>query len=578
MGSNSRWHSLLIGAIVAKAFGIASLVAFFYLNGVTPSAQAAQTVLVRRGSFTKSIDLADLQTLANTRTVPPNLQSYAQSLSPQQRNQILSALQANFNVNAIAVRDLLDTEIGNTFISALAAVTNQTDSVGKLKLATALIQASSSLKGQNASPVYRFSIISFIEAFPSSRLEIDLDQAFQVFKNFDDAFWQSQAFMGAIYPRLTSTHPQIDLPFNPTQPGSAKVQVRTLNLNDEKRGRKILVDVYWSAEASPAKPVIVFCQGLDSGRTELRYLAEHLASHGYVVAALEHPGSNETETHKRNALMHNSPHLQAEEFLHRPMDISFVLDQLKTYNETPGQLPGQLQGKLAPDRALVVGYSLGGTTALSVAGAELQLTELKKRCSENISTFSWAEQIQCFARGLPENQYRLQDPRVKAVIALSPITSLLFGKTDLTSDTGLTKVAVPTLIAAGSADKTAPALIEQVIGFEKIPSPKWLVGFVGGTHLSMKDPSTTLEQASQSDTPFTPDEVVGEKVRNYVKAIALAMAAQLTEDKAQYTIFLTPEYALLASTKSLPIRIVTEIPPKADAILKDFIQKHPPRS
>ena len=575
MGRNFRSHSSIMGAIVAKAFAIVSLVAFFHLNGVTTSAQAAQTVLVRRGSFTKSLDLADLKTLANTRTVPPNLQSYAQNLSPQQRNQILSALQANFNINAIAVRDLLDTEIGNTFISALAAVTNQTDSVGKLKLATALIQASSPPKGQNASPVYRFSIISFIEAFPSSRLEIDLDQAFQVFRNFEEAFWQSQAFMGAIYPRLTSTHPQIDLPFDPTQPGSAKVQVLTLNLNDEKRRRKILVDVYWSAEASFAKPVIVFSHGLDSGRTELRYLAEHLASHGYVVAALEHPGSN--ETHKRNALMHNSPHLQAEEFLHRPMDISFVLDQLKTHNETSGSL----QGKLAPDRALVVGHSLGGTTALSVAGAELQLTELKKRCSGNISTFSWAEQIQCFARGLPENQYRRQDPRVKAVIALSPITSLLFGKTDLTSETGLTKVAVPTLIAAGSADKTAPALIEQVIGFEKIPSPKWLVGFVGGTHLSVTDPSTTLDQASQSDTPFTPGEVVGEKavdVRNYVKAIARAMAAQLTEDKAQYTIFLTPKYAQLASTKSLPIHLVTETPPKADAILKDFIQKHPPRS
>lgn len=561
--------------IILKVFSITSLIAFFYLNGLTTSAQASQTVLLRHGSFSKSIGLRDLKTLAQTRTIPQKLQSYLRNLSPKQRSQILSALQANFDINAITVRDLLDTEIGNTFISALARATNQTGNVGKLKLATALINASSPPKGHNASPVDKFSIISFIEAFPSSRLEIDLEQAFEVFRNFDEAFWQSQAFMGAIESRLTLTNPQFDLPFDLTQPGTAKVQVLTLNLNDHKRRREILVDVYGSAEASPAKPVIVFSHGLDSGRTELRYLAEHLASHGYVIAALEHPGSN--ENYKRNALMHNSPRLEAEEFLHRPMDISFVLNQLKMYNETPGLL----QGTLASDRALVVGHGLGGTTALSVAGAQLQLTELKKQCSGRVLVFSWTQQLQCFAKGLPENQYPLRDPRVKAVIALSPITSLLFGKTDLTSVTGLSKVAVPTLITAGSADKTAPTLIEQVIGFEKIPSPKWLVGFVGGTHLSVQDPSTTIELVNQPKTSFMPSEVVGEKavdIRNYVKVITLAMAAQLTEEKAQYTIFFTPEYAQLASTKSLPIRLITEIPLRADAILKDFIQKHSLRS
>jgi predicted dienelactone hydrolase len=259
--------------------------------------------------------------------------------------------------------------------------------------------------------------------------------------------------------------------------------------------------------------------------------------------------------------------LEAEEFLNRPKDISFVLDELQTLNQNASS---PLQGKLASDRVMVVGYSLGAATALSVAGAELQLTELKQRCPGDILAFSLGETAQCFAEGLPEDRYQLRDSRVKAAIALSPTTSLIFG------ETGLSQVAVPTLIVAASADKTTPALTEQIIGFDKMPSPKWLVGIVGGTHLSVKDPSTTTDQAGQLDTLYTGGEVVGEQavdVRNYVKAIALAMAAQLIDEASQYAIFLTPEYAQFASTKAFPIRLVTEIPPEAEAILQDFRQR-----
>jgi predicted dienelactone hydrolase len=219
---------------------------------------------------------------------------------------------------------------------------------------------------------------------------------------------------------------------------------------------------------------------------------------------------------------------------------------------------------------MVVGYSLGGATALSIAGAEMQLTQLKQRCPGNVLAFSLGENAQCFAKGLPEDRYQLRDPRIKAAIAFSPTTSLLFG------ETGLSKIAVPTVIGSGSADKTTPALTEQVIAFDKMPSPKWLLGFVGGTHLTIKDPSTTIDQAGQPDTLYTGGEVVGEQavdVRNYVKAIALAMAAQLTDDAARYTIFLTPEYAQYASTQRFPIRLVTKIPPEAEAIIKEFVQK-----
>jgi len=548
MRLNVKKHSLVMGVIGAMAISA--------INGITTSVQAAQTVVLRRGSVTESIDLADLKTLTETGTVPPKLEDAARILTPQQRSQIQDVLKAKFKIDVVATRDFLNTDVGNSLSSALASVTPREDRVGVLDVKTALILGARSPDG--------LSLISFIEAYPNRSLDIDVDRAFEILRNFNGSFWQSQAFMAAIAPQLAPRYPDLNLPFDPTQPGSAKVEVLNLKLNDQERRREIPVDVYWSTEASPAKPIIVFSHGLGSVRTDMRYLAEHLASYGYVVAALEHPGSN--ETHVKKALTLQAPLLEAEEFLNRPKDISFVLDQLKTLNGTAGSL----QGKLASDRAMVVGYSLGGATALSIAGAEMQLTQLKQRCPGNVLAFSLGENAQCFAKGLPEDRYQLRDPRIKAAIAFSPTTSLLFG------ETGLSKIAVPTVIGSGSADKTTPALTEQVIAFDKMPSPKWLVGFVGGTHLTIKDPSTTMDQAGQPDTLYTGGEVVGEQavdVHNYVKAIALAMAAQLTDDAARYTIFLTPEYAQYASTERFPIRLVTKIPPEAEAILKEFVQK-----
>ena len=554
MPSIFSWHSWVVGVVGAISIST--------IHGITP-VQAAQTIVLRRGSVTRSLNLADLKTFAEAGTVSPNLKNAERILTPQQKSLIQDVLKTKYKLDVVATSDFLKTEVGNSLASSLASVTPRTDNVGVLDVKTALILGAKSPQG--------LSLLSSIEAYPNESLDIDVERLFQVLGNFNGAFWESQAFMAAIAPQLAPRRPNLNLPFDPTQPGSSKVQVLKFNFNDRKRDREIPVDIYWSTDASPTKPVIVFSHGLGSVRTDLRYLAQHLASHGYVVAALEHPGSN--ETHVKKALALQAPLLEAEEFLNRPKDISFILDQLKILNETSGEL----QGKLASERAIVVGYSLGGATALSIAGGELQLTQLKQRCPGNILALSLGENAQCFAKSLPEDSYQLRDPRVKMAIAFSPTTSLLFG------ETGLTKVAIPILIGSGSADKTTPILTEQAIAFDKLPSPKWLVGFVGGTHLSVKDPATTMDQAGQPDTLYTGGEVVGEQaveVRNYVKAIALSMASQLTDDAAQYKIFLTPEYAQLSSTERLPIRLVSKIPAEAEAIIQDFVrnQANPPQS
>jgi predicted dienelactone hydrolase len=537
MGKSGKSLKLLAGFLSALA-----VTQFF---GVNTSAKAADTVVLRYGLFAESIPLKDLQTAATTGEFPPSLNMFTRRLSEEQRRSLLGMLRMRIPLNVVTLSRLLNTQIGTTILNDLSTAVVRKDRDGAKALRAGLVLGSNSPQG--------LSLLSFIAAYPSQRLEINLPQAFAVMGSLNTGFWRTQQFMLSLSPQLAAKSSQVNLPFDPSQQGSNSFQVLNLSFNDQNRSRNIPVDVYRSNSVDPNKPLIVFSHGLGSVRTDLRYLAEHLASHGYIVAALEHPGSNQANADL--AIQGKTRIIKPQEFLERPKDISFVLDELGKLNQTAGD---PLEGKLATNNVMVVGYSFGGSTALTVAGGELQIAELRQRCQNQLAVLSIGETVQCIAQELPEKSYQLRDDRVKQIIALSPTTSLMFG------ETGLTKVQVPTLILASSADKTTPALTEQIMGFSKISSPKWLAGVIGGTHLSVKDPSTTLDQADKPNTPLTGGEIVGEQagdVRKFVKAIALAMAAQLTPEAEKYAIFLTPDYAQAASTQVFPFRIVRDIPP-----------------
>jgi predicted dienelactone hydrolase len=527
-------------------------------------AKAADRLVVRFGAFSESMTLAELQAIAETGKFPDGYDIYTKRLSQQQRAQVISALRTNMPVSVVTVNNLLSTRIGTTILRDLTTVIKREDNAGLQALRAGLVLGSTTPQG--------LSVLSFIAAYPSKQLEIDLQQAFQVASTFNIAFWQTQRFMealaklsGGLAPRLSSRKADLKLLFDPSQAGSGQVKVTKFTLDDQKRQRLLPVDLYWSNLVTSDKPVIIFSHGLGSVRSEIKYLAEHLASHGYAVVAFEHPGSNEANLNA--ALAGKNRIMKPQEFLERPQDISFILDELAAKNSS-SDFP--LAGKLATNNVMVLGYSFGGSTALAIGGAEYQLEQLKQRCKENIAVFSLGEGIQCIAQELPENNYQLRDIRVKQIIAFSPTTSLLFG------DTGLSKVQIPTLMLAASGDKTTPALTEQIIGFDKMRSPKWLIGIIGATHLSVKDPSATMDQRGKISTPISGGEVVGEEaidVRNYVKGITLAFAAQLTPEAKNYQVFLTSDYAQYASTTAFPIRLITQIPPDAMNIIYSSLNR-----
>lgn len=101
-------------------------------------------------------------------------------------------------------------------------------------------------------------------------------------------------------------------------------------------------------------PLVIYSHGYTSDRNGGAYLAEQLASMGYVVAAVNYPLTN------RKAL--GGPNVK--DVINQPADISFLIDTLLTQSDESNH---PLTDKVDPKRIGVAGISLGGMTSTLAA-------------------------------------------------------------------------------------------------------------------------------------------------------------------------------------------------------------------
>ncbi|PMB08779.1 dienelactone hydrolase [Fischerella thermalis CCMEE 5273] len=515
-------------------------------GAVMPATLGAETVTIRLGPFQQSVAIADLEKFAKTGDLPDNLQLFSSILTPQIRELLTKRLEIDPAVADKFVAQLKQNPVGKQFISSLTAVIPGSSAES--------LQATLNLALRQ---VNGLSALGFLRAYPQENVTVDASQAISVALELNPGYWQSQIF-GAVLSRELSVKNStpITTNFDPAAPGKQTVQQQTFILQDRQRNRTIPVDIYWS-NGDRQNPMVVISHGFGANRRFLRYLARHLASYGITVAAIEHPGSNVTAI-SRNS---NQPNLQKllpeTEFIDRPKDISFTLNELAKLDNQPGQL----QGKLNTDKVTVIGHSLGGYTALALLGAEVDLPQLRQFCKDSLS-FGQApgDWLQCAAASLPERKLRLKDERVKSAIALNPLVGNLFGKN------GLAPVKQPVLILTGTEDTLTPALKHQITPFSQLGGEKYLLSAVGGTHLSISDPTY---QASDATTIVR--ERRGEEtkaLRQLLQGVSLAFVKQQTPEAKTYQPFLTPAYAQSLSRSQLPLSLVSELPANLKPWLK----------
>lgn len=123
---------------------------------------------------------------------------------------------------------------------------------------------------------------------------------------------------------------------------------------DENRGepgkpdRTLNTTMWYPENIEGNLPLVIHSHGIVSERTELAYLAEALASHGYVVVAANYPLTNGATPGGANG----------NDVINQPADISFLIDSVLALNGNEKPYAGAID----TTRIGLTGFSLGGLT------------------------------------------------------------------------------------------------------------------------------------------------------------------------------------------------------------------------
>jgi predicted dienelactone hydrolase len=529
---------------------------------LTRPALSAERLYLSYGVLERSISVAALEAYAKTGELDSDLRVYSQYVDAQRLAALRKALVVRADVTPISVSQFLYTPQGEILLRRLGQVIQpESRDTGFYAIRAALILASSDPQGLTPLNVFR--------KFPTRGLRIDLQTALQIAGDLEQVITRTNqatttltqlAQLEALATPITGPTPLPDL----ANRGSISWQKETIRMVYRTRSfvtalgsdRVFPVDVYLPQVRTDRQarkiPVVVISHGLGSDRTTFRYLAEHLASHGFAVAVPEHPGSNAQQF---QALISGTVSEVAapSEFVDRPLDIKYLLDDLTRRARSDPRY-----GRLNLEQVGVLGQSFGGYTVLALAGAPINFEQLQKDCGVQAldSTFNLSVLLQCRANALPRLNYNLQDPRVKAIVAIDPIDSSVLGQA------GFEQISIPTMMVAGSADTVAPALPEQIQPFTWLKTPdRYLVLIDRGTHFS------TLEETNDS-VPLPP-EVEGPTpviARRYMNALSLAFFQTYIANQPSYRSYLSASYAQRISQDPLRLSLVRSL--SADQLKK----------
>ena len=205
------------------------------------------------------------------------------------------------------------------------------------------------------------------------------------------------------------------------------------------------------AAPTPGKhPLVVLSHGYGGNWGKQAWLASALARQGYIVAAVNHPG---TTSQDRSAEA-------AAQLWQRPRDLSRAIDALLAQPKPFGAVDS---GRIA-----VVGHSLGGWTVMETAGARFDPALFARDCSAHPTLVACTAYREMNPEGTPNGKAQLaadlSDKRVSAVVSLDLGLSRGF------TDASLAALPVRALvIAAGVPSADLPAQMESADMAKRLP-------------------------------------------------------------------------------------------------------------
>ncbi|MGK7909310.1 MAG: alpha/beta hydrolase [Synechococcus sp.] len=445
----------------------------------TIGANAAEEIrfFVRGVEVKVSVDT--LEAFATTGELTGELVSYASYVDDSLLEWLQAFLSEEREWQVVPLSRLLNSSLGRGILEELGEIVRTNANLnGHRALRAALIGAASERPEG-------WTSIDVLRRYPSDTIRIDNAALMEMQRQLTIQDEYREAVVAAIAEKASNSATeagiQAEIQTLPTAAGPFQFiqATETFNSNAIRQtgggltgGYSFDVDFYIPEESARPAPLVVVSHGFGSLKENLVFIAEQLATYGFAVAVPEHVGSDlrYREEFFQGTL---SAALSPLEFLDRPGDISFLLDEL----ERLSQSDEFWSDRIDLERIGVMGVSLGGTTALSLAGAQLNQTRLSQDCAAPRLNLNLSQILQCQASYLPPFNVQLEDPRIDAAIAAHALSSSIFGPE------GIAEIDIPIALIAGGEDAVAPVILEQIHPFVWLTEPeKYLVLLEPGSH------------------------------------------------------------------------------------------------
>lgn len=538
----------------------ALLVLGFLSSPVAPQpARAAEDVSLWYNLLGRSVSVSSLEAFAEDGTLDSTLASYLRQVDPETREEIRKALVASREIEPGELSQLLYTPMGRLMLEyAGQLIQTSSGQNGAGAIRGALVVAASQPEG--------LSLLSFLNSFPTQELRIDLTLGVELYREAEKAIDEINTFTEIVKQISEEEAAKVVVDFDSLpslrEPGPFSVSAQTIVLQDTARNRTYPADIYRPENVTDIEaeiPVMVISHGLGSSRAFFAEFAEHLASYGFVVAVPEHIGSNKAQQEAVIGWL-DSELFKVSEFVDRPKDVSFLLDELERINIS------EFQGQLNLEKVGVVGHSYGGYTALMLGGATIDFDRVRQLCQFNTNiAVGLAILLTCRSLELQQSNPEtiqlltegdLQDSRVGLVMAFNPVSNL-FG------ESGMSRIQVPVVMVGGVDDFAAPILREQAEPFNWLTIPeRYLIVAERISHNS--ELSTLINRLFYSvDESDQNIELAREETRANVKAIILAFSEFFVAGNEDFKPFLTSAYLESINQDPFDLHLVRSLPPNS---------------
>ncbi|WP_237077245.1 alpha/beta hydrolase family protein [Myxococcus xanthus] len=183
-------------------------------------------------------------------------------------------------------------------------------------------------------------------------------------------------------------------------------------------------------------PLVVLSHGNGGAAVNMSWFGAHLAAHGFIVVSVDHPGNTYGDT---------SPEGYVRGW-ERPQDFTALLD---------GLLKDAVWGpRVDAERVGAAGHSMGGYTALALAGARLNLSPIANLCTapetrehpgcDELRDVDYSRIDMAVARA------SYKDSRVRAAISMAPGMAGTYEARDVAD------LDVPVMLVLAKGDELMP--------------------------------------------------------------------------------------------------------------------------